>query len=117
MGPDRNPSAGKDQVYLDLSPPDQAYLLNSQVSVAGVMRPGADPAPGGDRSYGGNDTLWADVLIESIGAATVLTLRDTYLFEWFPRSPGLFHTSIGAESREEALHHTLEAPAASRLPF
>ncbi len=106
----RNPPGGMDQVFLDLNPPDREYVLNSQIGVVGIMLPGAAAAPGNDRSYSNNEELWADVLIESIGAGTVVTLRDTYLFEWFPRSPGLFHTAVGADSRQEALRHTIEAP-------
>ncbi len=66
------------------------------------------PAP--DRSYDSNDALWREVLGERVRATRVVHLEDFVLSEWFPLSPGLFHTPEAAWSREDAQHHLLTGP-------
>jgi hypothetical protein len=51
--------------------------------------------------------MWADVLSERIRARRTVVVRDVLLSEWFPRSPGLFHTPDAAARREEARHHLM----------
>jgi hypothetical protein len=55
------------------------------------------------------ETPWADTLVDKLGPTTVLTLRDSYLLEWYSRSPGLYHRECAAESRQEAANHVMEA--------
>jgi hypothetical protein len=58
-----------------------------------------------DREYSDNSAFWHDLLKEEIRATFVVCLSDFQLFEWFPRSPGLYHTPDAARARQEAMHH------------
>jgi hypothetical protein len=52
-----------------------------------------------------NAKFWDDVLKEELRSTFIVVLNNFDLFEWFPRSPGLYYTSYAASAREEALQH------------
>jgi hypothetical protein len=56
-----------------------------------------------DRIYHDNQHLWSDILKEKLFASVVLRLDGFFLFDWFPRSPGLFHTDEAAWQRKAAM--------------
>src|SRR5260370_1696049 len=62
--------------------------------------------------YHENNLLWEDMLItKRFYHGCRLRLEAFFLFEWFPRSPGLFFTEQGRIARQEAQHriHTIKS--------
>ena len=56
-----------------------------------------------DKIYPDNQTFWADVLNEKVGAERNVVLAGFNVFDWVPRNPGLFHTSDAKWARDMAL--------------
>ena len=56
-----------------------------------------------DRIYHSNNGVWEAIILEKLRRTDVNILLDSFfIFEWFPRSPGLFYTREGRMAREEA---------------
>jgi hypothetical protein len=54
-------------------------------------------------SYRDNNELWEDVLImKRLRMGHRVTLESFFIFEWIPRSPGLYFKPEGRLAREEA---------------
>jgi hypothetical protein len=87
----------------DLPPWDIAHVVDTQVGTANYLQPALFLPPAEDREYRDNRSLWQAVLTERLRCNVTLKLGGFWLFEWFPRSPGLFHTTQGTFSREYAL--------------
>lgn len=59
-----------------------------------------------DRTYFSHVELWEAVINEDLSRTDVkIRLDQFFLFEWLPRSPGLYHTDHGRWSRENARQH------------
>jgi hypothetical protein len=63
-----------------------------------------------DRTYASNDELWRDVFDQRLRVARTVHLDDFVVSEWFPLSPGLFHTDEARVSRVDAQRHLLTGP-------
>ncbi len=98
------------QLTLNVELPDLAFLVGSQVAQLDYLRTPTDLPPGPPRTYTDNQTLWRSILEERLRASMTLTLRDFYLFEWLPRSPGLFYTPAAQQSREWAMQFLISNP-------
>jgi hypothetical protein len=94
---------------------DMAALVNDQVRVANYRLPPLELPPASDREYVDNSQLWQDVLTEELRATRTLTLKNFLLFEWFPRSPGLYHTPGAREVRQTAMYFLVSSPRSSTL--
>lgn len=56
-----------------------------------------------DKIFHSNNGIWEAVIYDQIRRSDInLVLESFFLFEWFPRSPGLFHTANGRFARREA---------------
>jgi hypothetical protein len=65
-------------------------------------------SPSFDRTFYSNESIWRDILDEKLIRTDInITLDSFFLFQWFPRTPGLFHTSAGRKAREEARSHII----------
>ncbi len=58
-----------------------------------------------DRTYNDNKSLWNDILNERLRANIALTLNDFQVFEWLPRSPGLYYLPEAEWARKEAMDY------------
>lgn len=81
--------------------------LRKQLSVANYLA-----APNGlpqeaDHTFYDNESLWDAILSERLRASVTIKLENFLLFEWFPRSPGLFHTRRAQEARHMAMNYTI----------
>lgn len=92
------------QLWQELSGEDFENAIEAQLGPANLSRPplstahsGKDPA-----RFGSNESFWKKILDEEIRANAPVILEDFFLFEWFPRSPGLFHTKRGHDARVDA---------------
>lgn len=56
-----------------------------------------------DKSFISNNNLWEAVFYNKLRRRDIkVKLESFFLFEWFPRSPGLYHTDIAKHARNEA---------------
>ena len=98
---------------------DVKGLINTQVAAANYV---VSPLPQGralpDEAYASNEDVWKAVLPPSprLHANLTLTLSEFFLFEWFPRSPGLFHTAEGAQARRDAEQFSRRVSVSDLLP-
>lgn len=56
-------------------------------------------------SYDTNEAFWRDVMSQEVSAGMKIRLRRFHLMDWFPRSPGLYHTQQAERARRNALGH------------
>ncbi len=61
-----------------------------------------------DRTFTANNNIWEAILFERVRSGMNVKLDSFFLFEWFPRSPGLFHSELGRWARQEAQSNVLE---------
>jgi hypothetical protein len=95
------------KVFQQLSHHDVHGGVQAQLSTGTLQLPPVPLPPGTDRHFATTGELWADVLSERIRARRTVIVHDVLLSEWFPRSPGLFHTPDAAVRREQAQHHLI----------
>jgi hypothetical protein len=57
------------------------------------------------RTFHSNNSIWEAILLEKARYDMKVILESFFLFEWFPRSPGLFHTDSARNARQEARHN------------
>ena len=60
-----------------------------------------------DYSSGSNEEIWWAIINETITHGMQIILNGFTLFEWFPRSPGLFHTEEGKRARNEVRYNNI----------
>jgi hypothetical protein len=68
-----------------------------------------------DRIYADNERLWYDILSGQLDANVILTLENFLLSEWFPRSPGLYHTDEAKGARRMARAFLVSSPRSAGL--
>ncbi len=98
------------QLVKNLSDQDVAFVVVTQLSTINYLRPTERLQPLPDRRYTDNTSLWKDILERRLRANVVLTLEHFLLSEWFPRSPGLFHTQNAETARKAAMHFIESQP-------
>lgn len=81
--------------------------LRTQLSTANYLSAPVVGTGQPDHVFRSNEVLWDAVLTERLYPSTTIKLDDFYIFEWFPRSPGLYHTPDGRHSRLIALDYTI----------
>lgn len=102
---------GNPQLFRCIDPYYFEGFLNDQIRLSNLLRtPEVNPALP-DRIYNDNKSLWNDILNERIRANIALTLKNFQLFEWFPRSPGLYYLPEAEWAREEAMYHLTASPS------
>jgi hypothetical protein len=92
----------------DLSPSDIDHVVRTQVETSNYRQP-IEPIQnelvGKERTYHENHGIWDDIISQKLRSYTRVVLKDFHLFEWFPRSPGLYFTEAGALARREATQY------------
>ena len=58
--------------------------------------------------FSDNPSIWQALFEKRLVYGSRVKLKDSLLFEWFPRSPGLFHTDRGKFARDEAENRVLD---------
>jgi hypothetical protein len=87
----------------NLSSMDIATILQQQFGILKYLTQPVEENPGKDHEFVASQQLWEAVRAEELRASSVVTLRRFLLFEWFPRSPGLYYTQGAAIARREAV--------------
>lgn len=73
------------------------HLLN-----ANLQKPGITKESARDSAFSSNEDFWKAVLHSPQQALRWVKLMRFQLVDWFPRTPGLYHTEDAALAREEA---------------
>jgi hypothetical protein len=81
-----------------------AVILGRQIATAGVQHIDAHTAAAGDGSAAAqtNAAVWELFTTERLYDTKRVSLEQFHLFEWFPLSPGLYHTRHAAIARRAA---------------
>ena len=93
---------GERTLFLNMNRNDVRHIIETQLSYANYLRPAELSAPGKDRIFYDNQSLWTAILAERIRASMYVTLENFAILEWFPRSPGLYFTEEASRSRQNA---------------
>ncbi|MEV0821177.1 hypothetical protein [Nonomuraea rubra] len=85
--------------------------LDAQLATAGLVLsdPGSGRVPA-SREFLSNEDFWESVFAEKLRSRYRVRLQDFFLLEWFPRSPGLYHTPDAEWSRRTARAHFFTLP-------
>lgn len=67
--------------------------------------PGETAQTSSYKSYSDNESLWRDVQSGILTGYSPILLKSFDLFQWIPRSPGLYYTESAKYSRNEAMGH------------
>ncbi|QNI30840.1 hypothetical protein H7849_17185 [Alloacidobacterium dinghuense] len=81
---------------------DALHLINTQIGTVNYLLPPIAPRKRiPDASTFTNEELWTNLLPpkELYRAGMTLSLEQFFLFEWFPRAPGLYFTREGKQAR------------------
>jgi hypothetical protein len=80
------------------------FVVDNQAQVAhyALFSRQSTPAAGQQREGGDNAALWRDFHAEALYDTRRVTLHHFHLFEWFPQSPGRFHTGEARDLRQQA---------------
>lgn len=63
-----------------------------------------------DNIFSSNEQIWDAIISEKLRRTDVNIVLDKFnVFDWFPRSPGLYHTNDAKYAREEAYHRILSS--------
>ena len=96
---------GETEQFYSVYQEDAFHLINAQIGTANyLLRPQLPRRQTLDASVSTNEELWTNVLPpqERYRAGMTLSLDRFFLFEWFPRAPGLYFTREGKLAREVA---------------
>jgi hypothetical protein len=107
-------------LWRELNANDIAHAVEAQLAPANLTLrpvPAAITSDVPEEHFYTNETFWGKVLTERIRANTTVVLHNFFLFEWFPRSPGLFHTDDGRECREVAQSRLYPLSAEQRRAY
>ncbi len=80
------------------------FVVDNQAQVAhyALFNRHTTPAAGPQREGGDNADLWRDFHEEKLYDTRRVVLHHFHLFEWFPQSPGRFHTFEARDLRRQA---------------
>lgn len=105
----QNPWNARDQpqVWQALPELDVAGEIEGALAAANLVLPPVPIAVASDKQFDSNDSFWRAILNQEVRSNATVTLQNFLLFEWFPRSPGQFHTEDARHWRENAQDYLL----------
>lgn len=65
---------------------------------------GSKPSSTG-QYYETNQAVWRDIIAGHVFDGAKMSLKSFQIMDWFPRAPGLYHTSSAEFARQEAFHY------------
>jgi hypothetical protein len=98
---------GRSEMFRTLSQGDVEEGVDSQLATSSLALPPAHSPNARDRDFATTQEFWRAVLSEDVRACRTVKLQDVLLSEWFPRSPGLYHTEEAAWTREDARDYVM----------
>ncbi|MGH3907172.1 MAG: hypothetical protein ACRDTE_23800, partial [Pseudonocardiaceae bacterium] len=104
---DRNVDQHPPEVFRHLRSQDVSVGVDAQLATGTLALPPVQRMQVADRHFSTTEDFWRAVLWEEVRALRTVVLHEVLLSEWFPRSPGLYHTEQAAWARERARLHVL----------
>lgn len=85
-------------------------FLDNHLATANYIVPTTDGSEriqqSNDKTFHTNNSIWEAILYDRIRRTDINIILDGFfLFEWLPRSPGLFYTSKGRAARSDAQYN------------
>jgi hypothetical protein len=96
------------QIFQTLPTEDMITEIEGSLATRSLILPPPSVSTQPDMSYTNNTEFWRAVFAQEVRSDRTITLHSFFLFEWLPRSPGLFHTRLGEENRRWASDHILQ---------
>lgn len=90
------------RVFRNLADDDVAEVVESQLATSSLALPATAERTPGLWSFDSTEDFWRAALSEKLRGRRAVRLHNVLLSEWFPRSPGLWHTEGAAWARREA---------------
>ncbi len=96
--------AAEPRVFAADRPSELAAIIDRQTDMAALQRVDTHTTASGERDAQAlsNEGLWQLFDSEDLYDTKRVTLEHFHLFEWFPLSPGIYHSAKAARSRQEA---------------
>ena len=106
------------RVYGAEQPANLEVVIDRQTGLAALARPDLHTPAQGHRAKQAqtNEEIWRQFMAEQLYDTKRVTLEQFHLFEWFPLSPGAYHTAAAGRARREAFAE-LERGAGSHIYF
>ena len=96
------------RIFDDLPERDLIGEIDGSLATANLILPPPTPSAPTTKSYDDSAGFWQEILAQEIRSDQIIALNEFFLFEWLPRSPGLFHTPQGKRSRRQAADFTFQ---------
>ena len=81
----------------------KAFLKNHILTANYIAPPSLSLPTSPDEAFYSNNSIWEKINYGIIRRTDINIILDSFfLFEWFPRSPGLYYTPTGFKARREA---------------
>jgi hypothetical protein len=93
------------QVWQRLPQLDVTGEIEGALAAANLVLPPVPIVEASSKKFDSNDSFWRAILHQEARSNATVTLQNFLLFEWFPRSPGQFHTEDARNWRESAKDH------------
>lgn len=79
-----------------------SQFLLDHLKNANLQRQGSTDLSASDMVFGSNEAFWQQVMRRSWMGLRWVKLENFQITDWFPRTPGLYHTGEAQEARHEA---------------
>jgi len=89
-------------------PSDDLDFILKHLQNINLHRPGVTSEVTPDQTFTSNEQFWKKFLKEVPSAFRWVKLNHFQLVDWFPRTPGLYHTPGAERGRREAEHYVRE---------
>jgi hypothetical protein len=94
---------------------DLGYMLDTQLGVRELMMPAEPTHVAKEISFDDTFEFWRDAYADRLRATRTVVLRNVFLSEWFPRSPGLYDSESAKRARDDAMQYQLSPSLRSSL--
>jgi hypothetical protein len=103
--------------FQDIEHGELMRAVSGQLAPAALAVP-VDSSPEHDaRDFAGSAAFWRYARADNLRGLDRVTIRGVSITEWFPRSPGLYDTAGGADSRLAAEGRVIDLDAERRKVF
>lgn len=95
-------------VMTRLDPEFVTQFFFNHFSMTNLLREANPVNTAPDVSFNSNDEFWHAILHQGVKALSWVELQSFQLCDWFPRSPGLYHTPDARQQRDRARQHLVD---------
>lgn len=89
-----------------------AFIIN-HLSSTNLLRDATPAVSAPDNAFNSNDAFWKSILARNATALSWIELPSFQISDWYPRSPGLYHTDEAHQQRKRALQNLVDEDGVS----